>query len=163
DATLLWRAAELLVIDDGAGRPAEEAGLIEFGARVRFAHPLVRSAVNRAFDPSARRDVRRALAEVTDPVVDPDRRAWHRAHAAAPPDEAVAAEMVRSADRARARGGMAAAAAFLHRAAELTPDPGLRVERSLAAAEAKLEVADTPVASSLLAAAERGPLDDLQR
>jgi DNA-binding CsgD family transcriptional regulator len=163
DATLLWRAAELLGIDADAGRPAEQAGLIEFGVRVRFAHPLVRSAVSRAFDPSARRDVRRALADATDPALDPDRRAWHRAHATAGPDEVVAAEMVRSADRARARGGMAASAAFLQRAAELTPDADLSVERSLAAAEAKLVVADVAVASSLLSAAERGSLSELQR
>ena len=163
DVSLLWRAAGLLGIDGDAARPAEAAGLIELGVRVRFAHPLVRSAVYRAFDPATRRDVRKALADATDPDVDPDRRAWHRAQATAAPDEAVAAEMVLSADRAESRGGMAAAAAFLQRAAELTPDPGVRVERSLAAAHAKLEVADAASASSLLAAAELGPLDDLQR
>ena len=161
--SLLWRAAERLRIGTEAGRPAEAAGLIEFGARVRFPHPLVRSAVYRASDPSDRRDVRRALADATDPVLDPDRRAWHRAHATTTPDEAVAAEMVRSADRARGRGGLAAAAAFLQRAAELTPDPAMRVDRSLAAAQAKLDVADAASASALLAAAELGPLDDLQR
>ena len=137
--------------------------MIELGARVRFPHPLVRSAVYRASDPSDRRDVRRALADSTDPVLDPDRRAWHRAHATTTPDEAVAAEMARSADRARGRGGLAAAAAFLQRAAELTPDPAVRVERSLAAAQAKLDVADAASASALLAAAELGPLDELQR
>jgi DNA-binding CsgD family transcriptional regulator len=163
DVSLLWRAAELLGIDGNAARPAEDAGLIELGVRVRFAHPLVRSAVFRALDERDRRDARRALADATDPVLDPDRRAWHRAQATAAPDEAVAAEMVRSADRAQGRGGLAAAAAFLQRAAELTPDPGLRVERSLAAAQAKLDVADAASASSLLAAAELGPLDDLQR
>lgn len=163
DVSLLWRAAQLLGIDREAGRPAEEAGLIEFDVRVRFVHPLVRSAVYRAFGPSDRRDARRVLADATDPVLDPDRRAWHRAYATAAPDEAVAVEMVRSADRARARGGMAAAAAFLQRAAELTPDPGVRVERLLAAAKAKLAVADAASASSLTAAAARGPLDDLQR
>ncbi len=163
DSSLLWRAAERLGIDAEAGRAAEAAGLIELGARVRFPHPLVRSAVYRAASPSDRRDAHLALADATDPVLDPDRRAWHRAHATAIPDEAVAAEMARSADRAQGRGGLAAAAAFLQRAAELTPDPVLRVERSLAAARAKLDVADAAAASDLLAAAELGPVDELQR
>ncbi|MET0816547.1 MAG: AAA family ATPase [Solirubrobacteraceae bacterium] len=163
DLSLLWRAAERLGIDGDAGRSAEAARLIEFGVRVRFPHPLVRSAVYRAANPSDRRDVHLALAESTDPVLDPDRRAWHRAHATATPDEAVAAEMLRSADRAQARGGLAAAAAFLQRAAELTPDPAVRVERSLTAAQAKLDVADAPSASELLAAAELGPVDELRR
>ncbi len=162
DLGLLWRAAERLGIGGEAGRPAEAAGLIELGLRVRFPHPLVRSAVYRASDPGDRRDVHLALADATDPVLDPDRRAWHRAHATATPDEAVAAEMARSADRAQGRGGLAAAAAFLQRAAELTPDPAMRVERSLAAAQAKLDVADAASASALLAAAELGPLDELQ-
>jgi hypothetical protein len=163
DVSLLWRAAELLTIDTDARWPAEAAGLIELGARVRFPHPLIRSVIYRTSDPTDRRDVRRALADATDPVLDPDRRAWHRAHATPTPDEAVAAEMARSADRARGRGGLAAAAAFLQRAAELTPDPAVRVERSLAAARAKLDVADAASASALLAAAELGPVDELQR
>jgi DNA-binding CsgD family transcriptional regulator len=163
DLSLLWRAAELLGIGGDAGRPAEDARLIEMGARVRFPHPLIRSAIYRASDPNDRRDVHLALAESTDPVLDPDRRAWHRAHATATPDEAVAAEMARSADRAQARGGLAAAAAFLKRAAELTPDPAMRVERSLSAAQAELDVADTASAADLLAAAELGPVDDLRR
>ena len=163
DLGLLWRAAEILGIAGQAARAAEAAGLIELGLRVRFPHPLVRSAIYRASDPSDRRDVHRALADATDPALDPDRRAWHRAHATATPDEAVAAEMARSADRAQGRGGLAAAAAFLQRAAELTPDPAVRVERSLAAAEVKLDVADFASASDLLAAAELGPVDELQR
>ena len=163
DLSLLWRAAERLGIGSEAVRPAEAAGLLELGPRVRFPHPLVRSSVYRASDPSDRRDVHLALADSTDPVADPDRRAWHRAHATATPDEAVAAEMARSADRAQGRGGLAAAAAFLGRAAELTPDPAVRVERSLAAAQAKLDVADSASASDLLAAAELGPVDELQR
>jgi DNA-binding CsgD family transcriptional regulator len=163
DLGLLWRAAEILGIGGEAGRPAEAAGLIELGLRVRFTHPLVRSAVYRASDPGDRRDVHLALADSTDPVLDPDRRAWHRAHATATPDEAVAAEMARSADRAQGRGGLAAAAAFLHRAAELTPDPAVRIERSLAAARAKLDVADAASASELLAGADLGPVDELQR
>lgn len=162
DVTLLWRAAGHLGIDREAALPAEAEGLIEVGLRVRFAHPLVRSAVHHALDQSDRRDVRRALADATDAEVDPDRRAWHRAHATWTPDESVAAEMARSADRAQARGGLAAAAAFLQRAAELTPDATVRVERLLAAAEAKLGVADAASATRLLAAAELGPTDALQ-
>ena len=163
DLGLLWRAAQILGIGGEAGRPAEAAGLIELGLRVRFTHPLVRSAVYRASDPGHRRDVHGALADATDPVLDPDRRAWHRAHATATPDEAVAAEMARSAGRAQGRGGLAAAATFLQRAAELTPDPAKRVERSLAAAQAKLDVADAASASDLLAAAALDPVDELQR
>src|SRR6185295_4840440 len=138
-------------------------GLIELGIRVHFTHPLVRSAVYRASATGDRRDVHLALAEATDPVVDPDRRAWHRARATTGPDEAVAAEMARSAGRAQGRGGLAAAAAFLQRAAELTSDPGLHVERSLDAAQAKLDVADAESAAELLAAAALAPVDELQR
>ena len=107
-----------------AATPAAEAGLLEFGARVRFRHPLVRSAAYRSASLQERQDVHRALAEVTDPELDPDRRAWHRAQAAPGPDEDVADELERSAGRAQARGGLAAAAAFLERAAMLTPEPG---------------------------------------
>ena len=163
DLSLLWRAADRLGIGGEAGQPAEAARLIELDARVRFPHPLVRSAVYRASHPSDRRDVHRALADSTDRDVDPDRCAWHRAHATAVPDEEVAAEMARSAERAQGRGGLAAAAAFLQRAAELTPDPARRVERSLAAAQAKLDVADTAAASDLLEGAALGPVDELQR
>ena len=130
---------------------------------MRFRHPLVRSAAYRAAPASERREVHRALADATDARLDPDRRAWHRARAADGPDEAVAGELERSADRAQGRGGLSAAAAFLQRAAELTPDPAMRVKRSLAAAQAKLDVADAVSASDLLAAAELGPVDELQR
>ena len=163
DVSLLWRAAEFLGIGAEAAQPAEADGLIEFGTRVRFPHPLVRSAIYRASDPRDRVDVRHALADATDPVLDPDRRAWHRAHATTMPDETVAEAMVRSADRARARGGLAATAAFLQRATELTPDPATRADRALAAAHAKLDVADTSAAAELLAAAELGPADDVRR
>ena len=163
DATLIWRAAQALGIDRSSLAPAEDAQLVEIGARVRFRHPLVRSAVYRAAAPSERRAAHRALAEATDPDTDPDRRAWHRAHAAVGVDEAVAAELERSADRARARGGAAAAAAFLARAAELTPDPAERGRRALAAAQAKFDAAAADAALDLLATAELAPLDELQR
>jgi DNA-binding CsgD family transcriptional regulator len=163
DVLLLRRAAERIGIGTDAAAAAEAAGLIEFGARVRFRHPLVRSAAYRAAAPADRRDVHRALAEATDPESDPDRRAWHRAHAAMEPDEAVAVELERSADRAQSRGGVAAAAAFLERATELTPDPARRAERALAAARAKFEAGSSDAADELLTSAELGPLDEFQR
>jgi DNA-binding CsgD family transcriptional regulator len=163
EVALLWRAAERQGIGAEAAAPAEAAGLVEVGARVRFRHPLVRSAVYQAAFAADRRAAHRALAEATDPDVDPDRRAWHRAQAAAGPDEAVAAEMERLASRAQARGGAAAAAAFLHRATELTPDPARRAARALAAAQAKFDAGAAEAAYKLLAMAEAGPLDDLQR
>jgi DNA-binding CsgD family transcriptional regulator len=163
DVTLLRRAAELLGIGADEISPAEAAGLIDIGAQVRFRHPLVRSAAYRAASVPDRRDVHRALADATDPQMDPDRRAWHRAQAASGPDEAVAAELERSAGRARARGGIAAAAAFLERATELSPDSALRGGRALAAAQAKFESADPEAAHELLAVAEMCPLDELQR
>jgi DNA-binding CsgD family transcriptional regulator len=163
DVALFWRAAERLAIGADALGPAEAAGLIDVGGRVRFRHPLVRSATYRAAAPSDRRQAHRALAEATDPEVDPDRRAWHRAHAAARLDEAVAGELERSADRAQARGGIAAMAAFLQRATELTPDPRRRGARALAAAQAKLDAGAPEAAQELLATAELTPLDELQR
>jgi DNA-binding CsgD family transcriptional regulator len=163
DVMLLWRAAERLGIRREAAAPAEAMGLVEIGARVRFRHPLVRSAAYRAAAVLERREAHRALADATDAQQDPDRRAWHRAGGAGGPDEEVAGELEGSAGRAQARGGLSAAAAFLQRAAELTPDPATRVERSLAAARAKLELADTASASELLAAAELGPVNELQR
>jgi AAA ATPase domain len=157
DVILLWRAAELQALDADAAVPAETAGLIDLGARVRFRHPLIRSAVYQAASAGDRRAAHRALAAATDPGVDPDRRAWHRAHAAARPDEAVAAELEGSASRAQARGGAAAAAAFLQRAAELTPDPARRATRSLAAAQAKFDAGAADAAYQLIAARGDGP------
>src|SRR5215208_4544469 len=163
DVPLLWRAAEWLGLGIDAAAPAQAAGLIDLGARVRFRHPLLRSTVYRAATFPERQEVHRALAEATDPDTDPDRRAWHRAQAASGPDEAVAGELQRSADRAQARGGVAAAAAFLARAAELTPDPAERGRRALAAAQAKFDAAASDTALELLATAELAPLDELQR
>ena len=163
DVDLLWRAAGRLGIGADAAAPAEAAGLIELGGQVRFRHPLVRSAVYRAAGLRERQAVHRALAEATDPDANPDRRAWHRAQAAIEPDEAVASELERSADRARGRGGVAAAAAFLERATELTPDPARRGARALAAAEAKFEAGAPDAAIELLAMAETCPLDELRR
>jgi DNA-binding CsgD family transcriptional regulator len=163
DATLLRRATDRLGIGPGAAEAAEAAGLVEVAGLVRFRHPLVRSAVYRAASAEERRRAHGALADVTDPQADPDRRAWHRAQATAGPDEDVAAELERSASRAQGRGGVAAAAAFLERATHLTRDPARRAARALAAAQAKLHAAAPETALELLAAAEIGPLDDLQR
>lgn len=163
DVPLLWRAAALLGIGPDAATPAEEARLIELASRVCFRHPLMRSSAYRAASISQRQEVHRALADATDPTVDPDRRAWHRAQAATGPDEAVAGELELSAGRARARGGVAAAAAFLARASHLSPDPEQRTARALAAAQAKFEAGAPDAALELLAAAEIGPLDELQR
>ncbi|MGY4647544.1 ATP-binding protein [Mycobacterium sp. URHB0021] len=163
DTALLIRAADRLGISADVAAPAEAAGLIEIGARVRFRHPLMRSAAYLAADLHDRRQVHRALAEATDPGADPDRRAWHGANAATGTDDAVAGELERSADRAQARGGVAAAAAFLQRAAELTSDPVRRGARALAAAEAKVAAAAPDAAYQLLATAEMGPLDALAR
>jgi DNA-binding CsgD family transcriptional regulator len=163
DVSLLWRAATQLGISGNAGRPAEEAALINLGIRVRFRHPLVRSAAYRAADVDDRQTAHRALAEATDAQADPDRRAWHLAQAAAGPDEAVAGELERSAGRAQGRGGVAAAAVFLQRSTELTPDASRRGARALAAAQAKLEAGAPEAAATLLQSAELTPLDELQR
>ena len=163
DPVLVFRAAERLGIGVSAGDAAEAEGLLEVGARVTFRHPLVRSAVYRAASPQGRREVHLALAEATDPEIDPDRRAWHRAQATTGADEDVASELERSADRAQARGGLAAAAAFLERAAGLTLDPARRAKRALAAAQAKHQAGAVDAALGLLAMAEPGPLDEFQR
>ena len=159
---LVLRAAERVAVETDAAIAAVEAGLVEFGALVRFRHPLVRSAVYRSASLQERRDAHRALAEATDPARDPDRRAWHLAQAAPGPDEQVACELERSAGRAQARGGLAAAAAFLERAATLTPEPARRAQRLLAAARAKRDAGALDAALALLVAVEAGPLDALR-
>jgi DNA-binding CsgD family transcriptional regulator len=165
DVSLVRRAAGRLGIPASAVAPAVDAGLVEFGARVRFRHPLLRSAAYRAAPTEDRQAVHGALAETTDPLTHPERRAWHRAQAAAGPDEEVAAELERSAGRAQARGGLAAAAAFLERSVLLTADPARRADRLLAAAQAHLRAGAFGTALELLAEAEdrqTGPLDELQ-
>ena len=162
DATLLWRAATVLGLDPNAGDAAQAAGLIQFGARVRFRHPLVRAAAYRSASTEVLQAVHRALAEATDPDVDPDRRAWHRAHTTELPDEGIAAELEQSAARAQARGGLLAAAALLERAARLTPAAAQRAERELAAASRKRGGGALDAALALLAAVEAGPADELR-
>ncbi|HEX2372365.1 MAG TPA: LuxR family transcriptional regulator, partial [Actinomycetota bacterium] len=163
DPALVWRAAARLGVGAEAAALAAEAGLAEFGTRVRFRHPLARSAAYRLGSAQERQEAHGALAEVTDPQLDPDRRAWHRAQAAPGPDEDVAAELERSADRARARGGLAAAAAFLKRAATLTLDPSLRAGRALGAAQAQVQAGAYDPAWDLLAMAGTGPLTSSQQ
>jgi DNA-binding CsgD family transcriptional regulator len=163
DPVLVWGAASRLGIGAEASAPAIAAGLVEFGMRVRFRHPLVRSVVYGSALPQERQLVHAALAAVTDARHDPDRRAWHLANAALGPDEDVAAELELSAGRARARGGVAAAAAFLERATMLTLDPTRRTERALAAASAKIKAGAFGAARDLLSIAEAGPLSDFQQ
>jgi DNA-binding CsgD family transcriptional regulator/tetratricopeptide (TPR) repeat protein len=163
DKALLIRAARRLGISPDVAAHAEAEGLIEIGTRVRFRHPLMRSAAYLAAGGDDRRAAHRALAEETDPQADPERRAWHGANATFGTDDAVADELEQSADRAVARGGVAAAAAFLERATELTADPVRRGARALAAAEAKYAATSPDAAYALLAIAEMSPLDDLQR
>ena len=166
DRALVGRAAIRLGLTIQAAAPAAEAGLADFGARIRFRHPLARSAAYRSASSSGRQQLHAALAAVTDPITDPDRRAWHRAQAAAGPDEEVALELERSAGRAQARGGLAAAAAFLERAVLLPADPARHAERILAAAQVSLQAGAFGKTLDLLAAAEAGgygPLTEFQR
>jgi len=161
DPSLVWRAAEPLGIPESAAHTVESEQLLALSPRVVFRHPLVRSAVYGSADLTERREVHRALADVTDPEVDPDRRAWHRAQAASTPDEDVAAELERSAGRAQARGGLAAVAAFLERAAALTPGSARRAQRRLAAAGAKRDAGDLEGALELLVDVEAAAFDEL--
>ena len=162
DPPLLRRAVARLGIAGPAVELAESAELIEIDGRVRFRHPLARSAVYAAATPDQRRRAHQALAEATDSQTDPDRRAWHLAEATDGLDEDVAAELERAAERAQERGGLAAAAAFLERAAALTPEPPRRAQRSLAAAQTEYEAGALDNALALLRTAETGPVDELQ-
>ena len=163
DPALLWRAADRLGLVDAVIEPAESVGLIEIGRRARFRHPLVRSAIYRAATLEERRQVHRALAEATDAHLDPDRRAWHLAEAAAGRDEDVADELERAAGRAQARGGLAAAAAFLQRAAALTPDRSRRTQRALAAAQTEFEAGVFDNALALLSTVDATTVNDRER
>jgi DNA-binding CsgD family transcriptional regulator len=163
EPAMVWRAAERLGIGAEVLAPAADAGLLMIGERVMFRHPLVRSAVYRAASAPERRAAHQALADATDPQADPDRRAWHRAQATLGPDEDVASELERSASRAQARGGLAAAAAFLERSAALTLDPVRRAERALVAARANYQAGAFDATLAQLATAEAGPPDHLRR
>jgi DNA-binding CsgD family transcriptional regulator len=163
EPVLLNRAAHALGIDMTAAAPAVDAGLVQMRIRWEFVHPLVRSAAYRMADAADRRRVHRALADATDARADPDRRAWHRARASAGPDEEVAAELEQSAGRAQARAGLAAAAAFLTRATELTPLAQVRTRRALAAAFANVQAGAFESTRNLLTIAGDGPVDELQR
>jgi DNA-binding CsgD family transcriptional regulator len=163
DPALVWRAAAQVGVTGSAADAVGNEGLLDMNTPVTFRHPLVRSAIYRAATPEERRDVHRALAAATDPALDPDRRAWHLSQAASHPDDDVAAELELSAGRAQARGGFAAAAAFLERSAELSVEPALHASRALVAAEAKRQAGALDDALALAAIAERGPLDDSQR
>jgi DNA-binding CsgD family transcriptional regulator len=163
EPALLFRASKQAGIPVHELSAAEADGLLELGPQVAFRHPLLRSAIYRAAPPDERHAAHRALAAATDSDVEPDRRAWHRAHAIAEPDEGVAFELEQSAERARARGGFAAAAAFLERSAALTPDPARRAHRALEAAAAKHLAGASQEALRLLESAGAGPLDPLDR
>ena len=162
DPLLLWRAAGRLGVGRGAGEDAQTRGLLTIRERVTFRHPLVRSAVYGSATIEERRAAHRALAEATDREADPDRRTWHMAAAAPAPDEQIASELERSAGRAQARGGRAAAAAFLQRAVALTVDPEKRTDRALTAARANLDAGAFEVAGWLLSTAEAGTPNELQ-
>ncbi|MFG1930046.1 AAA family ATPase [Mycobacterium sp. NPDC048908] len=163
DAGLVWRAAAQVGIPAAAADPAIEAGIAEIGTRVRFRHPLARAVAYWSAPLDDRRTAHRALGEVTDATVDPDRRVWHLAEASVGPDEEIAAALERSAEQARARGGLAAAAAFLERAALLTLDPAHRAGRALAAASTKFQAGAFDATTELLAMAENGPIDEAQQ
>jgi DNA-binding CsgD family transcriptional regulator len=162
DPSLLKAAAHLIGLDWATAAPAERAGLIEIGRYVRFRHPLVRAVSYRTAPVSVRMEAHRALADVTDPVVDQDRRAWHRASSTVVQDEGIAKELERSAGRAKARGGLLGAATLLERAAFLTPDGPRRADRTLVAAQAKRDAGALDSALRLLSIVESEPPSELR-
>jgi DNA-binding CsgD family transcriptional regulator len=163
DATLLWRAAQTLGLGPDAAAAADEEQLLNIGSRVRFRHPLVRSAAYVAGSPEDRRAAHLTLATATDAHTDPERRVWHLAAAATEPDEDVATALEQAAAKIQARAGVAASAAFLQRSVALTAEPGRRTDRALAAALANLHAGAFDIAQGLLAQAEAHAVDDLQR
>jgi DNA-binding CsgD family transcriptional regulator len=163
DPELIHRAAARLGVPVDAPERTDFAGLLRWESTLAFRHPLARSAVYGSASVNERRAAHGALAAVTDPAIDADRRAWHFAHSAGGPDESIAQELEHSADRARARGGLAAAAAFLERAAVLTPDPPQRAGRALAAAATKFHAGAFDAARDLLAMAVVGPLSEFDQ
>ena len=163
DPVIVWRAANALGIAPSDASFATDAGLVEIGFRVAFRHPLVRSAAYGAASSSDRQAAHRELAQATDPELDPDRHAWHLALGSPGPDDDIAEALERSADRARARGGYAAAGALLERSLALTIDQSRRADRALAAATAHLQAGSFEIAASLMTAAESTPLDDTRR
>lgn len=163
DPALFWRAAAHVGVEPQDTEPAHTAGLLDIGSRVRFTHPLARSAVYRDASAADRRLAHGAIAAATDATTDPDRRTWHRAHAVLGTDDEIASELVQAAQRALSRGGPAAAAVLLERSAELTPDPSTRARRTLDAAGAKYEAGAANAALDLLAVAASGPLEELHR
>jgi len=160
DPALLWRAAERLGVSAGAAEVGGAVGLLTINGRVTFRHPLVRSAVYRAASPDERRAAHTALAATIDADADPDRHAWHRAAATSGPDDGVAAELESAAERARARGGLAAAAAFLQRSAGLTTDAVRRDGRAVSAARTSMDAGDFVGARRLLDSLRNRPLSE---
>jgi len=162
DPALLWSAAQRLGLDWSAAAPAERAGLLEVGQGVHFRHPLVRAAAYRCAPLEKRLEVHRILAEVADPIHDADRRAWHWACSTVGHDEKIAAELERTAGRARAHGGLLAAAALLERAALLTPHGDRRADRTVAAARAKRDAGAFQSALRLLSVVDSEPRSELR-
>jgi DNA-binding CsgD family transcriptional regulator len=163
DAALILRAAQTLKIRPEIVAQAEDEQLLEIGVYIRFPSPRLRTAVYRMATTAERRAAHAALSMASDPESEPDRRAWHRAQAAAGPNEGIAKDLVRCANRAHRHGDVASEATFLEQAAALTPDPSRRASRALSASEAKFEAGDLQAAEVLLAIADVGPLSQREQ